>query len=163
MVGRMVVAVIATGIVMLCCGPVAGADEESGVSIGVDRVDDAIGPGNRVRVFGTCDDPGFTTAPVVSPVLDPVELHGRGGHDPTLVSDARVKLSAAPGLWPVSFRCGQVTVTGYLRVDTDSKMVIPVRLHGSEIVALLAGCVAGMVFMAGLGGLIYRGGRPQKT
>jgi hypothetical protein len=161
MVGRMVVAATATGIVILFCGPAAGADEESGVSIGVSGEDDAIRPGNRVHVFGTSDAPDFTTARVLSPVLDAAELHGRGGHDPTLGSDARVKLDAAPGLWPVSFRCGQVTVTGYLRVDAGPKMVLPVRSHGLEIEALLAGFVAGMVFLAGIAGLLYRGRKPE--
>jgi hypothetical protein len=107
MIGRMVAAATAAGIFILCCGQPASAQDDLGVSV-VSADDDGIHAGSRVSVFGTCAAPDFTTAQVVSPVLDPSYLHG--GHDPTVVADARVKINAMPGVWPVAFRCGSTTV-----------------------------------------------------
>jgi len=156
MIGRMVVAATAAGIFVLFCDHPAKADDDLGVAV-VSAEDDGIHPGSRVSVFGTCAAPDFSTVPVVSPVLDPSYLHG--GHDPTVVADARVKINASRAVWPVAFRCGATTVRGYLRIVP--KLAVTPRLHGSEIEALLSGFAAGAIFVAGLGGLLYRGRRSE--
>jgi hypothetical protein len=40
-------------------------------------------------------------------------------------------------------------------------LAVTPRLHGSEIEALLSGFAAGAIFVAGLGGLFYRGRKPE--
>lgn len=99
-------------------GPIAGADEFSG-SIGF--TPEVVEPGYDVDIFGTCNDPNFTTSPVTSPILEASEISGHedGSGGGVLSAHAKVRSDATEGVWPVSFRCGTGTVTGQLRVAAE--------------------------------------------
>jgi hypothetical protein len=125
MKARLVFACAAAGIAAsLFSGPMAGAEEFSG-SIRLNP--DTVEPGYGLDISGTCNDPSFTTAPLTSQVLEPVSISGKddGKGGRALSAHAKVKSDAAPGVWPVSFKCGTATVTGNLRVVAEPEPVRP--------------------------------------
>jgi hypothetical protein len=122
MKARLILVCAAAGIAALTfSGSVAGADQFSG-SIGFNP--DVVEPGYEIDINATCSDPSLTTAPVISQIVEPVILKASEGipdHDGSRVLSGRtrVKADATPGTWPVSFKCGTETVTGYLRVVAE--------------------------------------------
>ena len=124
MKARFILACSAAGIaVSAFFGPTAAADDFS-ASIGF--VQDLVEPGYGVDITGTCDDPKFTTSPVISQVLEPVEITGHDdGHGGRVLSArTTVKPDATPGVWPVSFTCGTKSVTGSLRVVAEEEQSV---------------------------------------
>jgi hypothetical protein len=119
MKARVALACAAAGIaVSVFSGTTAGADEFTG-SIGFRP--DVVEPRYEVDITGTCSDPNFTTSPVISQVLEPAQISGHddGTGGRVLTAHAKVKPDATPEVWPVSFKCGTQTVTGYLRVAVE--------------------------------------------
>lgn len=119
---KLVSACALAGIALTVFGAGSASAETAGKgSIGF--IDNNLGRGENVEIFGTCDDPNFTTAPVVSDVLDMPDLYGAddgiGGY--TLKSLGQVKDDAAYGTWPVHFMCGttkvETTFTVVARVE----------------------------------------------
>ncbi|ALG13667.1 hypothetical protein [Kibdelosporangium phytohabitans] len=78
---------------------------------GVIRVEPgAADRGQQVTVSANCNWPGGASAKLDSKVLEPATLNHKG--DGILTGVAKVKADAQPGSWPVSFKCGDVTVRG---------------------------------------------------
>lgn len=106
-------------------------------------------PGDAVTIMGGCNDPAFTTAPVMSSVLDAPDLWGKddGSGGWTLFSHATVKKDAKPGNWPVSYMCGTVKVTGHLRVEAADAPkpgprvdVVPAKGRAGEQISVRVNC-----------------------
>ncbi len=78
-----------------------------------------------MEIHGTCDDPNFTTTPVVADILDAPDLHGTddgiGGY--LLKSFGKVKDDAPYGTWPVHFMCGTTKVETTFTVVTRGRAV----------------------------------------
>jgi hypothetical protein len=109
---RLVFACAVSGLAMTFVGAAtATADEANKGSISFGEFTNA-GRGEAVEIMGTCDDPNFTTAPVVSDILDMPDLSGTddgvGGY--LLKSFGKVKDDAEYGTWPVHFMCGTTKV-----------------------------------------------------
>ena len=102
-------------------GTTASADNTFTGSIGF--IPNEARAGDNVDIIGTCDDPAFTTTPVISDVLNAEDLRGRedGSGGKSLISHATVKAGVQPGRHKVSFKCGTETVTGYLSVVADPR------------------------------------------
>jgi len=99
----------------------ATAEEVNKGSMGF--IGNTLGRGETVEINGSCDDPNFTSAPVVSDVLDMPDLSGTddgaGGY--LLTSTGKVKDDAAYGTWPVHFMCGTTKVeTTFTVVGSDA-------------------------------------------
>ncbi len=106
-------------------GPIADADEFNGE---ISYRGYAVEPGYKIIFSGTCTDPNYTPAPLVSPVLEPAVMtigavHPGGLHN--VGTTATVKADASPGVWPVSFKCGTKAVSTSLTV-VESKAAISV-------------------------------------
>jgi hypothetical protein len=117
MKARFVFACAAAGIAMSALGATpASADEEFFGTIGFSS--DWARRGETVEIFGTCNDPNFTTAQLSSDAFEPAELTGTAdGHGGfTVHGTARVRAAVAPEWWPVSFMCGDMLVLGRFKV-----------------------------------------------
>jgi hypothetical protein len=78
---------------------------------------EVVEPGHDLDITGTCSDPNFTAPTLSSSILDVVDISIVDGNEGRLMhARTKVKPDAAPGVWPVSFKCGTKTVTGNLRV-----------------------------------------------
>jgi hypothetical protein len=105
-------------------GTPANADQYSGtIGFGSETVE----PGYTVDIFGTCNDPKFTTSPVESAALEPTTISGvdDGNGGRTLRAHATVKSDAKPAQYGVSFSCGTETVRGYLTVVAEPVLANP--------------------------------------
>jgi hypothetical protein len=117
---RFVFACAAAGFAMAAFGAgTASAEEANKGSLGFEY--DFIRPGDQTGLFGTCDDPNFTTAEVVSDVLIAEPLWGTddGAGGWNLHSTGHVAEDAQPGTYPVSFQCGTTTVTANFTVTAQ--------------------------------------------
>jgi hypothetical protein len=143
---RLVFACAATGIAMTFFGAAtATADEANKGSIGFGEFNKA-GRGEPVEIYGTCDDPDFTTTPVVSDILDAPDLYGTddgiGGY--LLKSFGKVKDDAPYGTWPVHFMCGttkvESTFTVVARVEPFIEVTSDTALTPGAKVTVTARC-----------------------
>jgi hypothetical protein len=126
---RLILACAAVGIAATAFGGTAASAEQAYPG-SITFSADVVKARNAVDIFGTCDDPAFTAAPVHSSILDAPDLrpreesNGRKG----LFSHAKVKGDAEPGIWQVDFMCGDQMVFGYLRVAGEEVAPDPPRI-----------------------------------
>jgi hypothetical protein len=117
--------------------------KESSISFG--EFDNA-GRGEPVEIHGTCDDPNFTTTPVVSDIFDAPDLYGTddgiGGY--LLKSFGKVKDDALYGTWPVHFMCGttkvETTFTVVSRLEPSIEVTSDTALTPGAKVTVIARC-----------------------
>jgi hypothetical protein len=124
MKARLILVCAATGIAASAFGA-APAGAEGATKGSIVLSENTAAPGDHVQVQGTCSDRKVTTGKVISTVLDAPDLQGRddsmGGLK--LVSTGTVKADAKPGVWPVSFMCDNVKVTGQLTVVAKGTLI----------------------------------------
>lgn len=89
----------------------AGAQPVSSLDFQI--ADGYISPGDEVRLFGGCYAEEFTSTPVISGILEAPDLTGEpmSGGGWFVTSDATVKPDTAPGTYPVSYLCGETTIS----------------------------------------------------
>lgn len=143
---RLVFACAVSGLAMTFVGTTtATADEANKGSISFGEFNNA-GRGESVEIMGTCDDPNFTTAPVVSDILDMPDLYGAedgaGGY--VLKSFGKVKDDAKYGVAPVYFMCGttkvETTFTVVARVEPFIDVTSKTALTPGAKVTVTARC-----------------------
>lgn len=146
MKARFVFACAAAGIAMTAFGTTTASADESFTGT-LEFSSDVARPGDSVDIFGTCDDPAFTSAPVLSDILDASDLtrtgDGNGGF--LLWSVGTVKAAATPEWWPVSFMCGDTLVQGHLRVEIEGHAAIGIQdevIRPGQEVLVVASCAS---------------------
>jgi hypothetical protein len=87
--------------------------------------------GQKVLVTAGCQDPGFISSKVISPVLATPDLRRNNGDSVTslLTADGRVHKNARPGTYPISFTCAGRQVTGTFTVERAAQ--VPVKPKGA--------------------------------
>jgi hypothetical protein len=149
-------------------------------AIGID--DDAILPGQEVRVAASCQTEEFVSSAISSPVLTAPDLVREKGApaDSVLFSMGRISGDAKPGTYPISFTCVDREVTGEFTVVADEKpqpqakpvaAQVPVKPKGapetgsldqaapaedSGIGVVLGAGAAALLVAGGVGVLAYR-------
>jgi hypothetical protein len=79
-------------------------------------------PGESVDVFGVCNEPGFTSRQLESPVLEPAKVtRNLDGEAPSVSGHTQVKKDAKPGRYSVSLKCSGVPVKTAIVVIGSNK------------------------------------------
>src|SRR5690242_15490994 len=97
MKARLVLACAAAGLAASAFyGPTASAEDYSG---SITFSPETVEPGYDISITATCNDPHFSTAPIISPVLEPASITRLD--DGRLAARTKVKADATAKVWPV--------------------------------------------------------------
>jgi hypothetical protein len=107
--------------------------EKPGPSAAIGIQDREIKAGQKVLIIASCQDEGFRSSKIDSPVLTAPELRRGAGDDVkgVLSAEGRIAKNARPGKYSLSFVCAGKKVVGKFTIAGKPTVQVPVKPKGA--------------------------------